>query len=240
VNIMSLNENDFFEQGYSVFPAVFEIDTIRKEIYDLIELDLVAGVIKSTDASLRPKDILRSSAVKSFISSSECLSIIRPLFSSDPILCSLGANCVLPGGTGMGLHRDYPYLSKQKQNYLGTLLCAQIILVLDGMNENNGATNVFPGSHLGKLVKPARVFCPPGSLIVLHGALMHSVERNTSAVPRCNLLASFSPYWVRPLSDLLSMRTESELNDPQLNRLLGADFAQRVAAEIPYVKPTKQ
>jgi ectoine hydroxylase-related dioxygenase (phytanoyl-CoA dioxygenase family) len=236
MNTLSIDESSFLESGYSVLPEAFDISQIRHEVYELIDTDLAAGTIKTSDASLRPKDVLSCNSVKEFISGQKCRDIIRPLFSSDPVLCSLGANCVLPGGLGMGLHRDYPYLSKKKQNYSGTLLCAQIILVLDGMDEHNGATNVFPSSHLGKLVKPVRVFCPPGSLIVMHGALMHSVEKNSSGKPRTNLLASFSPYWVRPFSDLISMRSDEELSSELWRTLLGLNFAQRVSSEIPTAK----
>lgn len=141
---------------------------------------------------------------------------------------------MLPGSAGMGIHKDYPYFPRQKQPMGGPLLCLQMILPLDGMTEDNGATTIFPGSHLGKLAQPVRLCCDPGTLILFHGALMHGVERNRSLSRRTNLLASVCPHWVRPYSDIVADRTPEELADPALRHLLGLDFVERVAQDIPY------
>jgi hypothetical protein len=230
----SVDEAAFAERGFVIVADAVDAAAMRDEVYALIDADVRSGAILTTDRSLRPPNVMRSRAVLDFIASTELYESVKPLFDGDPVLCSLGANCVPPGAFGMGMHRDYPYLSRRKKNLQGPLLCLQLILALDGMDEHNGATNVFPGSHRGALEKPVKLVCAPGSLAIMHGALMHSVESNRSAKPRTNLLASFAPYWVRPYSDLVGPRSAEELADPRLRHLLGLDFLDRAAAEIPY------
>lgn len=224
----------FTDQGYVVFPGAFDIAALRDELDAKIAAEVRAGAIRNTDDSLRPKNILELASVRSLVTDPRLLAPVRELFPADPILCSLGANRVLPGARGMGVHKDYPYFSRQKQAAGGPLLCVQLVLSLDGMTADNGPTTVFPGSHRGALARPAPLLCEAGTLVLFHGALMHSVAPNRSALPRTNLLASFSPHWVRPFSDLVSDRTPEELADPLLHHLLGLDFIERVHAQIPY------
>jgi len=230
----TIDEEAFADQGYAVVADAVEVSAMRDEIYALIDADMRSGAILTTDKSLRPPNVMRSPAVFDFITSATLYDSVKALFDGDPVLCSLGANCVPPGAFGMGMHRDYPYLSRKKRNLQGPLLCLQLILALDGMDDRNGATSVFPGSHRGALARPVKLVCEPGSLVVMHGALMHSVESNRSTQPRTNLLASFTPYWVRPYSDLAGPRSAEQLADPWLRHLLGLDFLDRAAAEIPY------
>lgn len=224
----------FEEQGYMTWPGAVDVDALRRQVAEMIAADERDGAIRSIDGSLRPRNVFRVPAIRDFIMGAPLQAAVRSRFTNDPILCSLGVNCVLPGSGGMGIHKDYPYFSRQKQASGGPLLCLQMILTFDRMTEENGATTVFPGSHLGRLAQPVRLCCEPGTLILFHGALMHGVERNRSDARRTNLLASFCPHWVRPFSDLVSDRSPEELADPALRHLLGLDFAERVAADIPY------
>lgn len=231
---LAFDGGQFEEQGYMVWPGAIDVDPMRAEVAAMLASDEQDGVIRNIDGSLRPRNVFRVPAVRRFITAQALAATVRSRFTNDPILCSLGVNCVLPGSAGMGIHKDYPYFSRQKQASGGPLLCLQLILSLDGMTEENGATTVFPGSHSGKLARPLRLCCEPGALILFHGALMHGVEPNRSAQRRTNLLASFCPHWVRPFSDLVSERTPEELSDPALRHLLGLDFSERVANDIPY------
>lgn len=234
VESLSIDTERFADQGYVVFPGAFDIAALRDQLAAKIAADVGAGTMRNTDNSLRPKNILELASVRSLVTNPRLLGLVRELFPADPILCSLGANCVLPGASGMGIHKDYPYFSRQKQSTGGPLLCVQLVLSLDGMTADNGATTIFPGSHRGALARPVPLLCEAGTLVLFHGALTHSVAPNRSALPRTNLLASFSPHWVRPFSDLVSGRTPQELADPVLHHLLGLDFIERVNAQIPY------
>lgn len=231
---LEFNMEQFAEDGYVVWPEAIDVRAMRAQVHAMLLADERNGTVRSIDGSLRPGNVLRVPEVRRFITGEQLFAVARPPFINDPILCSLGVNCVLPGSAGMGLHKDYPYFARHKQSLGGPLLCLQMILSLDGMTEENGATRIFPGSQRGHLAKPIRLCCEPGTLILFHGAMMHGVERNTSPHRRANLLASFCPHWVRPFNDLVSDRTVEELADPALRHLLGLDFAERVAQDIPY------
>ena len=231
---LTIDEEAFVNDGFAVFESAYDATAIKLEVDERIEAEKQAGRLPSVEGSIRPAHLIRCPSVKAFITNSGLLSAVAAFFSGDPVLCSLGANCVVPGGQGMGIHRDYPYLSRHKQRTDGPLLCLQLVLSLDAMDENNGATLLFPGSHRGVLNKPRKMVCPAGSLILFHGALMHAVDANRSSSPRTNLLASFSPYWVRPFSDVASSLAAAELQDERVRHLLGLDFHERIRNSIPY------
>lgn len=223
----------FASSGYAIVSDAWGIESLWHDLDQLITRQSERGEIAAKGGSLRPRNIFQCGSVRTFLTSELMQGITRQLFDDAPILCSLGANRVLPGGQGMGIHRDYPYLARRKVNSLGPLLCLQFVLSLDGMDGSNGSTYIFPGSHAGTLSKPVRLTCAPGTLVVFHGAVMHGVDPNRCSAPRTNLLTSFSPYWVRPFSDIASGMTAQDLRDPVCRRLCGLDFAERLAASMP-------
>lgn len=108
-----------------------------------------------------------------------------------------------PGsGRAIGWHRDYPnrYICPPDASFLRVMLC------LDGMDEENGATRFISGSHhLGDeqaVVSNARdeardatsaaaACCPPGSLVFIHPKVIHGGPANSSTRPRRNLIVQW-------------------------------------------------
>jgi len=106
------------------------------------------------------------------------------------------------GGRSIAWHRDYPneYISQAVPTFLRVMVC------LDGMMEENGATAFLPGSHLvtdeeagqKPLVREVSetrraecAICPAGSLVLIHPKVIHGGGRNVSQQFRRNFVVQW-------------------------------------------------
>lgn len=106
-------------------------------------------------------------------------------------------------GSGIAWHRDYPnsYICPADSSFLRLMIC------LDGMSAENGATEFIPGSHrlsdseaatanaaqdaAGAKVRAVTAHCPPGSLVFIHPKVVHGGPPNASNGHRRNLIVQW-------------------------------------------------
>lgn len=100
-------------------------------------------------------------------------------------------------GSGISWHRDYPnrYICPVDPVMIRLMLC------LDGMGEDTGATQFIRGSHHsmpdGSLpdersgAVPA--VCGPGALVAIHPLVLHGGAPNASAMRRRNIVMQWGP-----------------------------------------------
>ncbi len=136
------------------------------------------------------------------------LAVMRLLLGSEEILYHF-SNVTMKQrqvGSAITWHRDYPngYLCPKGSTFLRVMLC------LDGMTQENGATGFIEGSHqltdeeaaAAKAAKAAKVkvegepevtvaLCPPGSLVLIHPKVLHGGPPNRSSVDRRNLIVQW-------------------------------------------------
>lgn len=96
-------------------------------------------------------------------------------------------------GSGISWHRDFPnkFICPAAPSFLRVMLC------LDGMDGENGATRFRPGSHRAAAAAVAPrdqagpikdAFCPPGSLVFIHPLVLHDGPPNAAARHRRNVV----------------------------------------------------
>ncbi|MBS7809397.1 phytanoyl-CoA dioxygenase family protein [Roseococcus pinisoli] len=101
-------------------------------------------------------------------------------------------------GRRIGWHRDFPnrYACPATPSFVRVMLC------LDGMTEEGGATTFLPGSHLiddaaarahprpeeAQLHEAVPVLCDPGDLVVIHPKVLHGGGMNASGRARRNIV----------------------------------------------------
>jgi hypothetical protein len=106
-------------------------------------------------------------------------------------------------GSGISWHRDYPnaYICPATSSFVRLMIC------LDGMDADNGATRFVVGSHQladtdakasvsheaaeqsGAVIETA--ICPPGSVVAIHPKVVHGGPPNASLRPRRNLVVQW-------------------------------------------------
>jgi ectoine hydroxylase-related dioxygenase (phytanoyl-CoA dioxygenase family) len=111
--------------------------------------------------------------------------------------------CKMPTGEApFQWHRDLPYLEHTTPNLVTCMLC------VDDMTEENGATVICPGSHIGapdppedgdrdmalEQVPAERITatCPAGSAVLFHVNVIHGGGPNRSQGKRRNIIGIWS------------------------------------------------
>lgn len=103
---------------------------------------------------------------------------------------------------------------------------------IDDTTDDNGATEIIPGSHLWDATVPRptrahtdyiRATMPAGSLMIAKGTLFHRGGANRTDQPRLIITPQYCPGWARPLENmLLAVSREKVAKMPaRLRELLG-------------------
>lgn len=119
-------------------------------------------------------------------------------------------------GSGIAWHRDFPnrYICPADSSFLRVMIC------LDGMDSESGATEFIPGSHLlsdseaesasaahdacSAGARKVSANCPPGSLVFIHPKVVHGGPPNTSERHRRNLVVQWGRGAVLKGEEILS------------------------------------
>lgn len=144
----------------------------------------------------------RSVALRSVILDARCESMAR-LLLGDEVVCHFSNATIraAEAGCGCNWHQDWPnaYCMNRSGRQLRILIC------LDGMAADQGATRVIPGSqhwdqHRLAVWRQERwplattgevLLCPPGGIVVLGPTVVHGAGVNLSARPRRTLIAQW-------------------------------------------------
>ncbi len=138
--------------------------------------------------------------------------LVRALLQTDAIVYHFSNVTTKRPAAGRAIswHRDFPnqYVSQAVPRFLRVMVC------LDGMTRENGATAFIPGSHLvsdedagdkplARRVAETRqaehAICGPGSLVLIHPKVVHGGGRNVSRQSRRNFVVQWGDAGV-PLS----------------------------------------
>lgn len=103
---------------------------------------------------------------------------------------------------------------------------------IDDTTDQNGATEIIPGSHLWDATVPrpgrdhqdyVRATMPAGSLMIAKGTLFHRGGANRTDQPRLIITPQYCPGWARPLENMLLAvsRDKVALMPTRLRELLG-------------------
>ena len=185
---------------------------------------------------------------------------IKQVVGSEYLISSFGANIAKPGGVAMDLHTDQWWLpdpvrrdedflpsgsiDRKKFNikvnkdiaYNNELISrpavSNVLIMLNGMNKENGGTLIVPGSHLfgrhpdkniDKNIETISAEGPPGCAIITDGRVWHGTGANISKEERLAILITFCGPQFRPQENFtLGIKKEifSQLNN-YLKELFG-------------------
>lgn len=130
------------------------------------------------------------------------MALLDRVFQPNYLLSQLQVISVLPGEIRQPLHHDdgfYPIARPRKP------IGAALIWALDDFTADNGATMIYPKSHLWGDVPPAEIdvnnmvkaIMPAGSAIFFLGTAWHCAGANTSSKPRMAATTQYCEPWAR-------------------------------------------
>jgi ectoine hydroxylase-related dioxygenase (phytanoyl-CoA dioxygenase family) len=195
--------------GYAIIP-----NAIPREILDGFRTDVAAvfdntpycrGAFYGETTKRFGRLLLRSPHSPAFAQHELILAIARrvlPHSMCNTILLNLTqAIEIHPGAPLQYPHRDQDMFGaeKGKQHYMMNVMWA-----VDDFTEINGATRIWPGSHLtdadGSLPEADAVSAvmPRGSALLFLGSALHSGGENRSNAARRGVIFSYCQGWLRP------------------------------------------
>ncbi|MCB1614908.1 MAG: phytanoyl-CoA dioxygenase family protein, partial [Pseudomonadales bacterium] len=130
------------------------------------------------------------------------MALLDRLFQPNYLLSQLQVINVMPGEVRQPLHHDdgfYPIARPRKP------FGAALIWALDDFTDENGATLVYPKSHLWGDVPPGEIdvskmvpaVMPSGSAVFFLGTTWHCAGANTTDKPRLAATTQFCEPWAR-------------------------------------------
>jgi ectoine hydroxylase-related dioxygenase (phytanoyl-CoA dioxygenase family) len=113
-----------------------------------------------------------------------------------------------PGEDAQRLHADdgfYAWIPRPRRS-----VSVSVIWAIDDFTEDNGATELLPGSHLWANERPAeddprirKTVMPAGSALVFQGTLWHRGGANRSAAPRLAVSPQYCQPWARQMENMI-------------------------------------
>ncbi len=135
------------------------------------------------------------------------LALVDEFLTPNYLLSAALAINLHPGETAQRFHTDdtaaSPLLARPRP-----MLGVSTIWAFDDFTENNGATELIPGSHLWDEQREPReqdairVVMPAGSVVVFAGTLYHRGGANTSEASRLAITPQYCMPWLRQLENM--------------------------------------
>ena len=172
--------------------------------------------------------LAKSRDLDSLAAHPQILGFLKARLHEEPLLSAFLAINIRPGEAEQIPHHDDGFYNAPRP---GPAQGLSVIWALDAFTEQNGATRVWPGSHLwaeGREPTPADVSAQAvmgaGDAIVFHGALWHAGGANTTHDRfRLAVTAQYCAPWLRTQENMslaVPPQTVATLADP-LASLLG-------------------
>lgn len=118
------------------------------------------------------------------------------------LLTASQAICIHPGETPQAFHHDDPFYTVPRPR---PMISFSTIVAVDAFTQENGATQVIPGSHLwgddwrarAAAARAATVEMPAGGCIAFSGTLVHRGGANQSGAARLAFSNQYCQPWAR-------------------------------------------
>ena len=131
------------------------------------------------------------------------MALVERLLMPNFLLSTLQSIRLLPGEVEQAWHTDDAFYFMPRPHALP--LAISVIWAIDDFTEDNGATELIPGSHRWSFEHPDNrdheivpAVMSAGSAVVFDGALWHRGGSNRSRTPRLAISPQYCQPWLRP------------------------------------------
>jgi ectoine hydroxylase-related dioxygenase (phytanoyl-CoA dioxygenase family) len=153
---------------------------------------------------------------------------------------------VHPGETAQGWHFDDGYVAIPRPR---PMMGVSAIWAFDDFTEDNGATEVIPGSHLFGATdwaepddaRAVKVCMPAGSAVLFAGTLLHRGGAHRGSATRLGITPQYCEPWVRQIENM-ALAVPPELArgySERVQELLGYDILEPFIGYVDGVHPKR-
>jgi ectoine hydroxylase-related dioxygenase (phytanoyl-CoA dioxygenase family) len=169
----------------------------------------------------------KTRALDPLVAHPRILAVVEAALGPDPLLSACLAVRILPGEKQQIPHFDCGFYPVPRPR---ASMGVSVIWALDPFTEENGATLVWPASHLWPDGRrpchedaPIPVVMPAGAAVIFDGDLWHAGGANRAREPRLGLTPQYCANWLRGIENMslaVPPAVVATLSEP-LQRLLG-------------------
>ena len=196
--------------GYVVLPRLVgddQLAAIRRDLAPYLTGDLFG---RNDFEGLRSERVYallaKAPSVAALVEHPGVLELVGAVLHPNYLLSANLAINVHPGETAQALHADDGYCRiARPREPMGV----SAIWAIDDFTDDNGATEVIPGSHRWGDEAPdpgderiRQVTMPAGSAVVFMGTLLHRGGANTSTRTRLGITPQYCQPWIRPIETM--------------------------------------
>jgi len=196
--------------GYAILPQILsdqEISATRQALAPFLQGQLMGRNDFEGYQSERVYALLaKDAAFARLVEDPVVLAITDQLLEKDYLLSANLAINIHPGETPQNFHTDASGMPNTERTAFHGV---STIWSLDEFTEDNGATELIPGSHLWQDEKPGEnderaitALMPAGSVLIFSGSLYHRGGANHSASPRLAITPQYCQPWLRQLENM--------------------------------------
>ena len=197
--------------GYVVVPDLIsqqEVDEIKASLAPWLRGELMGRNDFEGIRSERVYALLaKAPPVARIIEHPDVLALLDALLTPHYRLSACLAIQVHPGETPQGWHADDSYVWIPRPR---PMMGVSAIWAFDDFTDDNGATEVIPGSHLwgpDEQAEPddaraVRVIMPAGSVVLFAGTLEHRGGAHRGSATRLGITPQYCEPWVRQIENM--------------------------------------
>jgi ectoine hydroxylase-related dioxygenase (phytanoyl-CoA dioxygenase family) len=197
------------QHGYVVIPELLTSDQIERTRTQLAPY--LRGTLRGRNdfegfETERVYALLaKAPVIAEMVEHPRILPIVDRLLAPNYLLSANLAIQLYPGETRQPLHFDDGFYRVPRPR---PAFGISAIWAIDAFTEENGATEIIPGSHRWGDERPAEddprvetVLMPAGSVVVFMGTLWHRGGANRSAAPRLAITPQYCEAWLRQIEN---------------------------------------
>jgi len=202
--------SELHDQGYVVIEGALDSEALTRFRGEL-QPHLDDGPFGRNDfegyRSRRVYSMLaKTPTVAALVEHPDVLAIVDEFLMPNYLLSSCLAIDVHPGETAQSFHFDDGGVNQARPRRPAGI---STIWAIDDFTDDNGATEVIPGSHLwgdevpGPDTEVVKVTMPAGSVVVFAGTLWHRGGANNSDGTRLGITPQYCEPWARQLENMI-------------------------------------
>lgn len=196
--------------GYSIIEGLIDADliaAIKAELAPFLKRELMGrNNFEGFDSERVYALLAKAPAVAQLVEHPTIVALLDQLLEPTYLLSANLAINVHPDETPQPFHADHASLPHGDRTDTNGI---SVIWALDNFTEDNGATEIIPGSHLwthrqpGESSEIVKVIMPAGSAVVFHGSLYHRGGANWSSSTRLAITPQYCQPWLRQLENMV-------------------------------------
>jgi ectoine hydroxylase-related dioxygenase (phytanoyl-CoA dioxygenase family) len=161
------------------------------------------------------------------------------------LLSNLQSIRLHPGETPQAFHTDDAFYPVPRPR---AVLGVSTIWAIEDFTDDNGATELIPGSHLWGMEHPddrphevVKALMPAGSVVVFHAALWHRGGGNSSACTRLAVSPQYCQPWLRPQESQLLIVPPARARgcSPRIQSMLGYSIHPPFIGQVDGMHPLR-